>query len=411
MRTLLTAVAAGILLCIAAVSCTGTSASAETPAIDSALLADCARRYRAFFGDDPFDSPGRLRARADDYRRYRLLAACAELAYRPGESADIDERRRDTLLTERLLALGAEPLAAGSSDSLSRSIASLVEKACRRTPGFKARAFRTANGAYILSFAGTEPEAADIITDIDGAFSIIEPQNAAALRLTRDVSDALKRAGLGKKRLMLSGHSLGGRLASVGSIVYGIDAVAYNPANIPIDLHKQLADSAPLADNAERHLVRIHSRGDELTGGMGLGDKLRPFVPGAAAMLESGRRWLDDTTSMVAVKSAISAVPEIASAADAVLDIFGFGTPSKGNASPSAGTSATRITLALLKNMRRYNVNATDLQNPIFYTYTGRQVTPTPGSGGHSMAPLADQIDSIATFIEYLDKARLSAQF
>lgn len=410
MKTLLTAVAAGILLCIAAVSCTGTSASADAPAIDSALLADCARRYRAFFGDDPFDSPGQLRARADDYRRYRMLAACAELAYRPGESADIDERRRDTLLTERLRALGAEPLTTDSSDSLSRSIASLVEKACRRTSGFKARAFRTAGG-YVLSFAGTEPEAADIITDIDGAFSITEPQNAAALRLTHDVLDALKRAGLGKERLTLSGHSLGGRLASVGAIIHGIDAVAYNPANIPIDLHKQLTDSAPLADNADRHLVRIHSRGDELTGGMGLGDKLRPFVPGAAAMLESGRRWLDDTTSMGAVKSAISAVPEIASAADAVLDIFGFGTPSKGNASPSAGASATRITLALLKNMRRYNVNAADLENPIFYTYTGRQVTPTPGSGGHSMAPLADQIDSIATFIEYLDKARQSAPF
>lgn len=341
-----------------------------------------------------------------DYDRYARLGKCAELVYHSAEAtrltADIE---RDSILTSRLAEMGITPLKVTDSIAAHRQLAIIARKQCAATSGFKTEAFYdTVRHKYILSFAGTEPQSADIITDIDGSFSMDEPQNRSALNTVSDAIAAISAiTGItpleAAAQMELTGHSLGGRLASVASICYGIDAVVYNPANIPIDLQKQMLTDRQYRDNASRHLWRIHSAGDELTRGMNLGEQIRPLVPAISKALDSGTEWLGDTSSLGTLKSIVSYAPEIAGAADAILDFF---TSSDGDDNASGHESNTKIILALIKNMRRYNINADDLQNPLFYRYQGNEVTPTPGRGGHSITRLNNDIDSINALIDRL---------
>ncbi|MDE7410952.1 MAG: DUF2974 domain-containing protein [Paramuribaculum sp.] len=324
-----------------------------------------------------------------DYSLYAMLGKCAEMVYYTSAiPATTDDSLRYRHLTHALLASGLTP-ASMMSTQTAREIDSIVADGQSSASGFKASVFYSEPlHTYVLAFAGTEPEAADIITDIQGAFSIEEPQNKAALTTTESIAKLVK-AYDPDARILLTGHSLGGRLASIASIICGIDAVAFNPANIPIDLHKQIIDSPRLAQNAEQHLRRIHSSADELTSVMNIGQSLRQFIPLISSLMDTGSEWLADTTSLSSVKSVISSLPEIAQATDALIDIFSSGK------SPNSHDSKTRIALALIKNMRRYHINADDLQNPLFYRYAGRRVTPTPAHGPHAIAPLNAALDSL----------------
>jgi len=380
----------------------GSAGNAEVAGVDSVALAEYAGRFEDIFNHGYDSDPEGLKALEDAYHRYALLGKCAELSYGTSvETERSDDIRRDSTLAVWLAERGVTRIAATDPDAVRRSMVRSIDSLCSATPGLKACVFfDSLRGKYIVGFAGTEPQSADIITDIDGAFSISEPQNAAAISVVESVAAMISRregvtSGVAKSMMELTGHSLGGRLASVGAILHGVDAVVYNPANIPIDLQKRIADDSSLQANADRHLLRIHSLNDELTGGMNLGQSLTPFVPVVAKVLESGAAWLDDDTSLGTLKSIVSAAPEIAGVADALFDMFS-------DTKATTHECDTKIVLALVKNMRRYNINADDLQNPLFYRYCGREVTPTPGRGGHSIAGLNNDIDSVSEAIDYL---------
>ncbi len=321
----------------------------------------------------------------DSMRTYSTAAQCAMLAYldatpTPGEKQALERLKADGIT-----------LATDPTEALSGHIGQLLSEA-RKTPGFKAQVFHDAPARrYIIAFAGTEPHAPDIITDIDGAFSIDEPQNAAALQLTDSIVALLKSVHQTDNGLLLTGHSLGGRLASVAAITRSADAVVFNPANIPIDLQRRIEDEKDLLTSADTHLLRIHSAADELTGGVRLAEQLSPYLPYLSAAMDRGLDWLDDRSSLSTLKGIISSAPEIAGAVGTVWEWL---SPAEAAPAEASASSLSRIIVEMLAHMRKYGVTVADLQNPLFYQYRGRAVDLPYLTGGHSIAPIAVAIDS-----------------
>lgn len=374
------------LLALNACSTPTVNHSADMPATDTTAALPAADTTSS----DSTDISETYTPNQADYQLYALLGKCAELVYYTSSSLAPEDSLRRAELLDRLKAADVTPISPHLSSTIARDISSAIDKARRSTEGFKATAFHQPDHrTYILAFAGTEPQAADIVADIQGSFSINEPQNKTVIYTVKEIAESIRRNDPGAK-IILTGHSLGGRLASIPAIIFGLDAVVFNPANIPIDLHKHLLSSPQLAENAETHLLRIHSSADELSAAMNIGHALRPYVPQISRLIDSGSEWLNDTTSLTTAKTVISALPEIAEAADAIIDIF-----SPRDKSDSSTDSNTRIAIALIKNMHRYGINADDLRNPLFYRYPGRRISPTPAHGPHSITPLNAALDSL----------------
>lgn len=321
----------------------------------------------------------------DTMRTYSSAAQCAMLAYLDATPTPEEKEALERLNADGIIS------ATDPSEALSGHISQLLS-AARKTPGFKAQVFHDIPARrYIIAFAGTEPHAPDIITDIDGAFSIDEPQNAAALQLTDSIAALLESVHQTGNGLLLTGHSLGGRLASVAAITRSADAVVFNPANIPIDLQRRIEDEKDLRTSADAHLLRIHSAADELTGGVRLAEQLSPYLPYISAAMDRGLDWLDDRSSLSTVKGIISSAPEIAGAVGAVWEWL---SPSESEPAEASASSLSRILVEMLAHMRQYGVTVADLQNPLFYQYRGRAVALPYLSGGHSITPMAAAIDS-----------------
>lgn len=80
--------------------------------------------------------------------------------------------------------------------------------------------------SYVLVFAGTNiTSVADIATDLQQFFEGKAPQYASALSLALKLNDLLA-----DKNLTFIGHSLGGGLATLASLMTGRYAITFNPA-------------------------------------------------------------------------------------------------------------------------------------------------------------------------------------
>lgn len=88
--------------------------------------------------------------------------------------------------------------------------------------GFQAATYRHENGQIVVAFAGTD-SALDVAVDVKGVF-VPTQQQADAVQYTLN---ELQKHG---KSLMLTGHSLGGALAQISSLMYGLNAVTFNSA-------------------------------------------------------------------------------------------------------------------------------------------------------------------------------------
>ena len=130
--------------------------------------------------------------------------------------------------------------------------------------GFGADLFINTNGEYVLAFRGTEPTTLDDLkTDVFGVTGVTD-QDRSAIYLSTEVSRAIERRG---GDLTLTGHSLGGRLATDGSIATGRSAVVFNSAGMSeASLHA--AQTAQRHAGIESHpdqITHIHNSQDPLT--------------------------------------------------------------------------------------------------------------------------------------------------
>jgi len=104
--------------------------------------------------------------------------------------------------------------------------------------GFRAAIFQRENSdEYVLAFAGTDFSSfGDLMTDARQAFGLETKQYQQAADRSREFQ---QRYGGNGAKLSLTGHSLGGGQATLGSAVTGLPAVIINPAGVHDDTLKR----------------------------------------------------------------------------------------------------------------------------------------------------------------------------
>jgi len=139
----------------------------------------------------------------------RELLQCADAAYKTGA----EEQGK---LPEGYRSLSSEEM-----DRLGVTQAMLVDEAS----GYKASVYyKEPGGPYVVAFAGSDfdSDGRDAVNDLAGAHGTTK-QDLLAIQLARQVSSS----GEG---VVFTGHSLGGRQASLAAIATGAPAVTFNPA-------------------------------------------------------------------------------------------------------------------------------------------------------------------------------------
>lgn len=98
--------------------------------------------------------------------------------------------------------------------------------------GFNASVFRNAEGKYVLAFAGTDAnDWGDWLRNgVGGALGLTTDYDIQAANAAIAFKRQLNAAGVPDSDMTLTGHSLGGRLATVASHATGLDAYTFNPA-------------------------------------------------------------------------------------------------------------------------------------------------------------------------------------
>jgi len=133
-------------------------------------------------------------------------------------------------------------------------------------PGFTAALYKdyiAGPEQYILVFAGTN-DVPDIIVDAYQAFGEVTGQYNYAMEIGFRLSEIQR---LSNDNLMVTGHSLGGGLASAASIVGNLPAITFNAAGLhPLTLFEPLAGARP--DNLlNPFAITAEMIGDELYPG------------------------------------------------------------------------------------------------------------------------------------------------
>ena len=94
--------------------------------------------------------------------------------------------------------------------------------------GFAANIYRDANGDYVLAFAGTDPTSvSDWATNAQQGMGGLSAQHLQAIALAQHLASAV-----GSENMVLTGHSLGGGLASTASVATDVPAVTFNAAGV-----------------------------------------------------------------------------------------------------------------------------------------------------------------------------------
>ena len=94
--------------------------------------------------------------------------------------------------------------------------------------GFQAGIYRDDDGGYVLAFAGTDPSSLeDWGANLQQGVGALSAQHGQAIGLAEQLSRAV-----GADNVVLTGHSLGGGLASTASVATDLPAVTFNAAGV-----------------------------------------------------------------------------------------------------------------------------------------------------------------------------------
>jgi pimeloyl-ACP methyl ester carboxylesterase len=122
-----------------------------------------------------------------------------------------------------------------------------------RGTGFSATLYRHAAAGYVLAFRGTD-EYLDWVANLHQAGGVQGGQYVEGARLAQNV-----RAALGDRLVALTGHSLGGGIASVASIRTSVPAVTFNAAGVHDHTIERFGDGRDRASIAASGLIRRYT--------------------------------------------------------------------------------------------------------------------------------------------------------
>jgi uncharacterized protein YukE len=128
-----------------------------------------------------------------------------------------------------------------------------------RGDGFDAAVYRNDSGQYVLAFAGTS-SLTDWGANLQQGVGALSGQHLQAIALAQGLAGAV-----GSENMVITGHSLGGGLASTASVATDIPAVTFNAAGV--HPNTVLAASA-LGDDSgysSGQIRNYHVRGEMLT--------------------------------------------------------------------------------------------------------------------------------------------------
>ena len=109
--------------------------------------------------------------------------------------------------------------------------------------GFQSALYKHKDGEYALAFAGTN-DGPDVKVDIDQNFGKQTVQYSKAVTLGQQVSKAV-----GDNKLVYTGHSLGGGLATTAALVTNKSAVTFNGAGVNLRTLRRHGVSSGMIDN------------------------------------------------------------------------------------------------------------------------------------------------------------------
>ena len=182
-------------------------ASAVNGSASTAGTGSAAKAANGSSGSDPYNG----KPREGEAGRDADYARLAQAAYETGDPIPDGWRK---VPDDELAELGIDP------SDLDHTIT-----------GMQATIYQNADGKYVLAFRGTElgftiAGAEDVASDIAGGVT-------TSLQVSNAISLSTKLAkAVGPENVDLTGHSLGGELASVAAIATGGQAVTFNAAGV-----------------------------------------------------------------------------------------------------------------------------------------------------------------------------------
>jgi hypothetical protein len=190
------------------------------------LIAGAKRATRQTFTD--CDLP------AERLSHDQKLLACAEASYQTGSAETAKLPTGYSVLSD------AEMAHLGLTEGMLEDPES----------GFRASVYKDPDGHLIVAFAGTD-DAVDWVNDASGGLGTTK-QDLMAMNIARKLA-----TGPEASNVTYTGHSLGGRLASVAAIASGAPAVTFNPAGVSdaaVSMALAKRDGSNVYD-AARHLA------------------------------------------------------------------------------------------------------------------------------------------------------------
>jgi len=140
---------------------------------------------------------------------------------------------------------------------------------------------------YVVSFRGTEATWEDIKTDIEQGAGVVPIQ----YRMAIEIGDVIRQIVSDNPdiKISITGHSLGGGLATIAGVVSGQPTVVFNPAGV----HKNTFEYAGVSDKVAEgnyNIVRISDTHDLLTNAQE-NTALSPIRESARALLFSAAKY------------------------------------------------------------------------------------------------------------------------